>query len=72
MLQRAVDAFITGDYRTTRRLCSELLEQELDTDVHDAARELLRRLAPDRLVVGVLWGSFVLLAVIVLWAYGQH
>jgi hypothetical protein len=71
-LQTAVAAFINGDYRTTRRVCGELLDQDLEAEVHDAARELLRRIAPDRLVIGVLWGSFVLLVLLVLWAYGQQ
>jgi len=71
-LEPAVTAFIRGDYRETRLVCSKLLQQDLDPDVHDAARELLRRLKPDRLVLGILWGSFVLLALIVLWAYGHQ
>jgi|GEM_PF-3181943 len=71
-LAPAVAAFERGDYRSTRRICTELLERDLDPDVHDAARELLKRLEPDRLVLRVLWGSFVLLALIALWAYGQQ
>jgi hypothetical protein len=70
-LASAVDAFVKGNYRETRRLCNALLERELDPEVHAAARDLLRRLMPDRLITGILWGSFVLLALIVLWAYGQ-
>jgi hypothetical protein len=68
----AIAAFTRGDYRATRRVCSGLLEQDLDPEVQEAARELLRRLAPDRLVMSVLWGSFLLLALIVLWAYGRQ
>lgn len=70
-LEPAVDAFLNGNYRDVRRLCDDLLKRDLDPDIHSAARELLRRLTPDPLIKGVLWGSFVLLALIVLWAYGQ-
>jgi hypothetical protein len=71
-LEPAVTAFIKGDYRETRRACSQLLQRDLDPDMHDAARELLRRLQPDRLVLGILWGSFVVWALLVLWAYGHQ
>lgn len=71
-LEPAVTAFIKGDYRETQRVCSELLQRDLDPDTHNAARELLRRLKPDRLVLGILWGSFVLWALLVLWAYGHQ
>jgi hypothetical protein len=70
-LEPAVDAFLNGNYREVRRVCDNLLERDLDPDVQSAARELLRRLTPDPLIKGILWGSFVLLALIVLWAYGQ-
>lgn len=71
-LEPAVAAFIKGDYRETQRVCAELMRRDLDPDVHAAARELLRRLKPDRLILGILWGSFVLLALLVLWAYGHQ
>lgn len=71
-LEPAVTAFVKGNYRETQRVCAELLQQDLDPDVHDAARELLRRLEPDRLIIGILWGSFALMALIVLWAYGHQ
>jgi hypothetical protein len=70
-LAPAVSAFVKGNYRDVRRICNQLLESEADPEVHDAARELLRRLEPDRLVLSILWGSFALLALIVLWAYGH-
>ncbi len=70
-LKRAVTAFVNGNYRDVRSICSQLLERELDPEVLDAARDLLRRIEPDRLIVGFLWGSFVLLALIILWAYGH-
>ncbi len=71
-LAPAVNAFAKGNYRETRRVCNELLERDLDPDVHAAARELLRRLVPDRLIIGILWGTFILLVLIVVWAYGQQ
>jgi hypothetical protein len=70
-LEPAVSAFVNGNYRDVRIICSQLLESEVDPEVHDAARELLRRIEPDRLILTILWGSFVLLALIVLWAYGH-
>jgi hypothetical protein len=70
-LEPAVHAFLNGNYREVRRVCDDLLERDLDPEVHAAARELLRRLTPDPLIKGIVWGSFVLLALIVLWAYGQ-
>lgn len=70
-LSRAVTAFENGNYAETRRLCEQLLEHEEDEDVRDAARELLRRMEPDRLIVAFLWASFALLALITLWVYSH-
>jgi hypothetical protein len=70
-LALAVAAFENGNYAKVRDLCEGLLDVEQDADVRQAASELLRRIKPDRLVVTILWGSFVLLALVILWAYGQ-
>ncbi len=70
-LSRAVSAFENGNYAEVRKLCQELLEREEDTEVRRAATELLRRIEPDRLVVAILWASFVLLGIVILWAYGH-
>jgi hypothetical protein len=70
-LSRAVTAFENGNYAEVRKLCQKLLEHEQDADVRRAATELLRRIEPDRLVVAILWASFVLLGIVILWAYGR-
>ena len=70
-LSRAVSAFENGNYAQARTLCDELLDREEDEDVRDAARELIRRMQPDRLIVAILWASFALLALIVLRVYGH-
>lgn len=70
-LSQAVAAFEVGNYAKVSQLCTTLLETEEDVDVRRAATELLRRLKPDRLIVGILWGSFVLLGLIILWAYAN-
>lgn len=70
-LFQAVLAFESGNYADVRHLCEGLLRKENDPEVRRAANELLRRINPDRLVVAILWGSFVLLGLVVLWAYGQ-
>jgi len=70
-LSRAVTAFENGNYAEVRQICSRLLDSEEDEEVRDCARELLRRIEPDRLIVGVLWASFALFALIALWAYGH-
>ena len=70
-LSLAVTAFENGNYAEVRKLCQELLKREDDTEVRRAATELLRRIEPDRLVVAVLWASFLMLALVVLWAYGH-
>ena len=70
-LSRAVAAFEDGNYAETRRRCEELLDHEEDEDVRDAARELLHRMNPDRLIVGILWASFALLALVTLWVYSH-
>ena len=70
-LSRAVAAFEAGNYAETRRRCEELLDREEDEDVRDAAQELLHRMNPDRLIVGILWASFALLALVTLWVYSH-
>jgi len=70
-LARAAAAFENGNYAEVRRLCQKLVEHEQDEDVRACARDLLRRIAPDRLVVGILWASFALLLLVSLWAYGH-
>ncbi len=70
-LSRAALAFEQGNYAQVRVLCKQLLEREDDADVREAAAELLRRIEPDRLVLAILWGSFILLGLIILWAYGH-
>ncbi len=70
-LSRAVSAFENGNYAETRRLCEQLLDNEENEEVRDAARELLHRMQPDRLIIGILWASFALLALVVLWVYSH-
>jgi len=70
-LAKAALAYERGDYREVRALSKALLESEDDVDVRDAASELLRRIEPDRLIVAIVWSSFVLLGLIILWAYGH-
>lgn len=71
-LKPAIAAFSSGNYRELNRVCRQLLEHDEDPEVHAAARELLRRVEPDRFIVGVLWGSFALLVLLVLWAFGHQ
>lgn len=71
-LKPAIAAFSSGNYRELNRICRDLLEHDEDPEVHAAARELLRRVEPDRFIVGVLWGSFALLVLLSLWAFGHQ
>ena len=70
-LSRAASAFENGNYAEVRSLCQKLLESEEDENVRACAKDLLRRIEPDRLIVGVLWASFALLVLVTLWAYGH-
>jgi len=70
-LSRAAAAFENGNYAEVGRLCQSLLESETDDEVRACAKDLKRRIEPDRLIVGILWASFALLALITLWAYGH-
>lgn len=70
-LSQAVAAYERGNYAEVRILCNRLLEREEDADVRESAAELLRRIEPDRLIVAILWGSFILLGLVILWAYGH-
>lgn len=70
-LSRAVSAFENGNYAEARALCDQLLEREEDDEVRDATRDLVRRMQPDRLIVKILWASFALLALVVLWVYSH-
>ncbi len=70
-LSQAVAAFENGNFAQVRKLCQELLDREDDPEVRRAATELLRRIEPDRMIVAVLWASFLLLALVVLWVYGH-
>lgn len=70
-LAKAVLAYERGDYAEVRVMSKSLLEREDDVDVREAAAELLRRIEPDRLIVAILWSSFALLALVILWAYGH-
>ena len=71
VLSEAILAFESGDYAEVRRLCEDLLTREDDVELRRSATELLRRIEPDRLVVVILWGSFALLLLVILWAYGR-
>jgi hypothetical protein len=71
-LAKAVLAYERGDYAEVRVMSKNLLEREDDAEVRRAASELLRRIEPDRLIVAILWSSFVLLALVILWAYGHR
>ena len=70
-LAKAVLAYERGDYAEVRVMSKNLLAREDDAEVRGAASELLRRIEPDRLIVAILWSSFVLLALVILWAYGH-
>jgi hypothetical protein len=70
-LSQAVAAFENGNYAQVRKLCQQLLDRENDHEVRRAATELLRRIEPDRMIVAILWASFLLLALVVLWVYGR-
>jgi hypothetical protein len=70
-LSRAASAYERGNYAEVRVLCRQLLAREEDAEVRESATELLRRIEPDRLIVAILWGSFILLGLIILWAYGH-
>jgi hypothetical protein len=70
-LSGAISAYEAGNYAEVRRQCEHLLLQEQDAQLRRAATELLRRIEPDRLIVVILWASFVLLGMVMIWAYGH-
>ena len=70
-LSRAVSAYEVGNYAEVREQCEDLLSREKDAELRRAATELLRRIEPDRLVVTILWASFLLLGLVIVWAYGH-
>ncbi|MCC6213397.1 MAG: hypothetical protein IT376_00895 [Polyangiaceae bacterium] len=70
-LDAVVALFERGDYATVRSRASALAQASSDSEVRDAARELLARLEPDPLARRLLWVAAALLAFLTLWAYGH-
>ena len=71
VLAQAVSAFVAGNYHDVQVICPRILSSDADEDVKDAARELLRRLQPDRLLINILWGTLLLLVILSLWAWSH-
>ena len=70
-LDRLVEAFVRGNHRLVRDEAEALAkrrETEGDPRVADAARDLRRRLDPDRLAYVLLVTTAVLLATLTAWA----
>jgi len=73
-LERLITAFEAGNFARVRRDALRLAESTADPAVKEAALELRRRIDPDPLAKYLLAISFVLLAVLTIWAYarGSH
>lgn len=68
-LARLVAAFERGDYRTVREHAPALAERSADVEVQKAARDLRRRIDPDRLQIQLLALTFALLVFLTVWFY---
>jgi hypothetical protein len=73
-LERLIAAFEAGNFARVREGAARLAETTDDPAVREAALELRRRIDPDPLAKYLLAVSFVLLAVLTIWAYsrGSH
>lgn len=72
-LNELVDAFARGDYRRVRAEAPKLAERAEDEAVRTAARALRERVEPDKLAVGMLIVTGVILVVLTLfWVVNAH
>jgi hypothetical protein len=70
-LERLIAAFEAGNFARVREDAGRLAETTADPAVKEAALELRRRIDPDPLAKYLLAISFVLLAVLTIWAYAR-
>jgi hypothetical protein len=70
-LNRLVTAFDAGDYATVRARAHELVHATKNDEVRRAARELLRRIEPDRTATLLLGVAFALLAFLSWWHWSH-
>jgi hypothetical protein len=71
-LERLAAAFEQGNYTLVRRGAPALAKNSEDPAVRAAALELQRRIEPDPLIKYLLLASFVLLLVLVAYAYSHR
>ena len=70
-LNRLVAAFDAGDYATVRARAHDLVHATKNDDVRRAARDLLRRIEPDR-TAALLLGVAVALLAFLSWWHWSH
>ena len=70
-LDRLVSAFSRGNHRLVRDEAEALAKRTEDPRVAEAARDLRRRLEPDRLAFVLLGVTALLLATLTIWALRQ-
>jgi hypothetical protein len=70
-LDRLVDLFEQGNYAKVREDAPAVLAASEDAAVRDAVKEILRRLEPDPLAVGLVVTTLALLVILAGW-YWTH